>query len=183
MLFTTILARLVCYPQYSSDGCITCHSHDPNIDCGYCGSVMSCLPGDSLGSFDKRCDNNTWHYSSSYCTDEFCSSFTSKRDCKYPCAYSRIKGCIYNIEYHNYTSQMTLIALIIVCILSFIILLIVIIWAYCFWKKYNCSDVCHDMLTQKYVLIPTEQIEQMKHINLNDIPSPQFLNVEEYSDQ
>ena len=171
-------AKLSCYPQYSANGCMTCHSHDQTIDCGYCGSVMSCLPGGPEGSTDKRCDNNTWIYSEQYCDDNFCSKFKTRRDCKYPCAYSWIHGCVYNVEYQLHASQLTLFALIFVCVVFGVILVIVIIWACCWWKRYDCSSTCYEMMKRNYVLVPVKELNRMQNINLDDIPDPSHFPVE-----
>ena len=159
MIETIILSKLSCFPQYSQNGCFSCHSHDDSIDCGYCSSIMSCVPR-------NECSNESWHYLNEYCDDKFCSSFTSKRDCKYPCAYSRIKGCIYNVEYEIYTSKLTSIALIIVSLVSFLILSIV-----CAWPCYTINY--YDMVTiNPYVMIGADQLKRMQQINLDEIPTP-----------
>ena len=165
-------SKFSCYPQYSLNGCFSCFSHDPNIDCGYCGSVMSCLPGKPDGSTDPRCDNSTWVYAEQYCDDTFCSKFQTKRTCKYPCVYSRFHGCIYNVEYQIHTSQLTLIALIIVSISFGLLFTIVIIWALCYWRRYDCSATCYEMLKNNYVLVPIDELERMQNIHLDDIPTP-----------
>ena len=161
-----ISSKLSCYPQYSQNGCFSCHSHDDSVDCGYCGSIMSCIPGNEYGPLNNKCPNESWYYLDEYCDDKFCSSFTSKRDCKYPCAYSRIKGCIYNVEYRIYASKMTVIALIIVSILSLLILIIISIWVYYTLKQY--SSIHPD----PYILLTFDQLNKMKQINLDEIPSP-----------
>ena len=168
MIETIILLslKLTCYQQYSQNGCFSCHSHDESIDCGYCGSIMSCIPGNERGSLYNECSNESWSYLNEYCDDKFCSSFKSKRDCKYPCAYSRIKGCIYNVEYRIYTSKMTLISLIIVSIISFLILIVVFIWACCVLNRHSLIN------PNSYMVLTQEQLDEMKQIRLDEIPSP-----------
>ena len=179
---TTLAAKLSCYPQYSANGCFTCNSHDEHVDCGYCGSVMSCLPGGPTGSTDSRCDNSTWVYSYQYCDDTFCSKFKTRRDCKYPCAYSRIHGCMYNVEYQIHASNLTLFTLIFICISFGVLFVIVITWACCYWKHYNCSATCYEMMRRNYVLIPIEELDHMRNIRLDEIPSPARFPVDVETD-
>lgn len=173
LLIQSTTSKAVCYPYYSPNGCFTCQSHE-DVNCGYCSSVMSCLPGDATGPVNAQCNSSNWFFDKSYCSDAFCSSFKTRRDCKYPCAYSRLRGCIYNVEYQIHISQMTNIALCIVCGIMIIILGIIIYQAVKFYKFYKCSTVARSMLKNNYVLVPIEEIQRMKNINLDEIPSPNY---------
>lgn len=141
---------------------------------------MSCLPGDLNGAFNSKCETKDWSFNKSYCDNEFCSKFTSKRDCKYPCSYSRLKGCMFNVEYQIHVSELNLIAQIVCFVLMLIILLVVIVQLIVFYKFYRCSLTYRDLLKRNYSVIPMEQLERLTRINLDDIPAPASASIDSF---
>lgn len=141
-MFTFIIS--LCYPQYDTNGCITCKSHVPTESCGYCIPILSC---------SNECTNSSeFIKAKEYCSNEFCKSFSTKRDCKYPCSYSRIHGCMMNIDFQLHSSWLNIVSI----VFTSIGLLIA------------CT-----ISTWKLVVMSINNKKEIKFIDtLDDIPSP-----------
>ena len=80
--------------------------------------MLSCLPGNAAGPFSSYCNASSWFFEDKYCSNAFCKSFKTKRDCKYPCMYSKIHGCLYNIDYQIHVTNLNIVCM---SIMSFIL--------------------------------------------------------------
>ena len=101
---------ITCFITYLPNGCAKCMNRT-NVECGWCNTFQSCTTED-------QCSD--WSYGSPICDESFCNSFTNRRDCKHPCAWSYIHGTCYIRKEYRELKDNT----VIIVFFSFIVLVI-----------------------------------------------------------
>lgn len=131
-----------CYAFYNDDGCSICVSRSGNSsNCGWCANIQSCVEGSDFGPYNNECSIVDWIYNKTQCDDAFCSTFTTKRDCKHPCSWSnKRETCLFikNVSLADYASDM--VTALLVCLIIMVGLII------CLGICYLCgrNDDTHD---------------------------------------